>query len=94
MCAQLAAGMMMAFGSKGFSFQDGLTIGIPMMISILVSYLPPQVKTAFPPLLLPVIGNGFAMGVLAVLILEHIVYPVKPNTVARKSGAATRTPQK
>jgi xanthine/uracil permease len=74
MCAQLAAGLMMAFGSKEFSFQDGLIIGIPMMISILVSYLPLQVKAAFPPLLLPVIGNGFAMGVLAVLILEHIVY--------------------
>lgn len=94
MCAQLAAGLMMAFGSKEFSFQDGLTIGIPMMISILVSYLPPQIKAAFPSLLLPVIGNGFAMGVLTVLILEHIVYPVKPSTVARKSGAATRTPQK
>jgi len=94
MCAQLAAGLMMAFGSKGFSFQDGLTIGVPMMISILVSYLPFEVKASFPSLLLPVIGNGFAMGVLAVLILEHIVYPVKPNTVARKSGAATRTPQK
>ncbi len=74
MCAQLAAGLMMAFGSKEFSFQDGLIIGVPMMISILVSYLPLQVKAAFPPLLLPVIGNGFAMGVLAVLILEHIVY--------------------
>ena len=76
MCAQLAAGLMMAFATKEFSFQDGLTIGISMMISILVSYLPPHVKASFPPLLLPVIGNGFAMGVLAVLILEHIVYPV------------------
>lgn len=50
-----------------------------MMISILVSYLPHEIKAGFPPLLLPVIGNGFAMGVLAVLILEHIVYPVKAS---------------
>jgi xanthine/uracil permease len=75
MCSQLAAGLMVALGSDGFSFQDGLIIGIPMMVSILVSYLPVSVKAAFPPLLMPVIGNGFVMGVLAVLILEHIVYP-------------------
>jgi xanthine/uracil permease len=74
MCTQLAAGLMVAFGSNGFSFQDGLIIGIPLMISILISYLPIHIKAAFPPLLEPVIGNGFVMGVLAVLSLEHIVY--------------------
>lgn len=74
MCSQLAAGLMVSFGSDGFSFQDGLIIGIPMMVSILVSYLPAPVKAAFPSLLMPVVGNGFVMGVLAVLFLEHIVY--------------------
>lgn len=74
MCTQLAAGMMVAFGQDGFSFQDGLVLGIPLMMSILVSYLPLAIKSAFPPLLVPVIGNGFVMGVLAVLVLEHIVY--------------------
>jgi len=77
MCAQLAAGLMVAFGTDGFSFQDGITIGIPIMVSILVSYLPAAVKAAFPPLLMPVLGNGFVMGVLAVLFLEHIVYRKK-----------------
>ena len=51
MCTQLAAGMMVAFGQDGFSFQDGLIIGIPLMMSILVSYLPLEIKSAFPPLL-------------------------------------------
>ncbi len=74
MCSQLAAGLMVAFEKNEFSFQDGLIIGIPMMVSILISYLPAPVKAAFPPLLVPVIGNGFVMGVLMVLILEHIVY--------------------
>ncbi len=77
MCTQLAAGMMVAFGQDGFSFQDGLIIGIPLMMSILVSYLPLEIKSAFPPLLVPVIGNGFVMGVLAVLALENIVYRKK-----------------
>lgn len=78
MSSQLAAGMMVAFETGGFSFQDGLVISIPLMVSIIVSYLPQTVKAAFPPLWMPVIGNGFVMGVLAVLVLEHLVYRTKP----------------
>jgi xanthine/uracil permease len=74
MCTQLSAGMMVAFSQDGFSFQDGLVLGIPIMISILVSYLPVEIKSAFPSIFVPVLGNGFVMGVLAVLALEHIVY--------------------
>ncbi len=74
MSAQLAAGLMVAFGSGGFSFQDGLIISIPAMVSIVVSYLPGAVKAAFPPVLLPVLGNGFVVGVLTVMILEHVIY--------------------
>ncbi len=80
MSSQLAAGLMVAFGSGGFSFQDGLTISIPSMISIIVSYLPDTVKAALPPVLMPVVGNGFVMGVVAVLILEHIVYRTSSST--------------
>lgn len=78
MCSQLAAGLMVAFGADGFSFQDGLIIGIPMMLSILISFLPVAVKSALPQILMPVIGNGFVVGVLAVLVLEHIVYRREP----------------
>jgi xanthine/uracil permease len=78
MSAQLAAGLMVAFGTGGFSFQDGLIISIPLMVSIIVSYLPGTVKAAFSPLLTPVLGNGFVMGVLTVLILEHLVYRARP----------------
>jgi xanthine/uracil permease len=80
MSSQLAAGLMVAFGTDGFSFQDGLIISIPSMISIIFSYLPGPVKATLPPLLLPVVGNGFVMGVLAVLILEHLVYRTKSLT--------------
>lgn len=74
MSAQLAAGLMVAFGSGGFCFQDGLIIGVPSMVSIIVSYLPATLKAALPPLLMPIAGNGFVMGVVTVLILEHIIY--------------------
>lgn len=74
MCSQLAAGLLVAFGGEGFSFQDGMIIGVPIMVSILISYLPAGAKAALPPLMMPIFGNGFVMGVLAVLLLEHIVY--------------------
>lgn len=74
MCSQLTAGLMVAFGVQGFSFQDGMIIAIPMMISILISYLPADAKATLPPLLIPIFGNGFVMGVLAVLFLEHIIF--------------------
>ena len=62
MCAQLAAGLMVACGRRGFSFQDGMVIGIPMMVSILVSYLPVPVRDAFPPLLMPLLGTDLSWG--------------------------------
>ncbi|MFZ0614063.1 MAG: hypothetical protein WAM73_17615 [Desulfobacterales bacterium] len=80
MSSQLAAGLMVAFGTGGFSFRDGLIISIPSMISIIVSYLPGTVKAALPPVLMPVAGNGFVMGVLTVLIMEHIVYRTRSST--------------
>ena len=38
------------------------------------------VKAAFPPLLVPIVGNGFVMGVLDVLIMEHLLYRTKLPT--------------
>ncbi|MDO5675195.1 MAG: solute carrier family 23 protein [bacterium] len=73
MSLQLAAGMMVAFGTKGFGFQDALIISIPVMVSVLVSFLPPEVAAAFPQLLIPVASNGFVVGTLMVLLLEHVL---------------------
>ena len=64
---------MVAFGSKGFTFQDALIISIPVMVSVLVSYLPPEVTAAFPKILIPVASNGFVVGTLMVLLLEHVL---------------------
>ncbi len=73
MSLQLAAGLTVAFGIEGFSFQDALIIAIPTMISVLVAYLPREVVASFPPLFIPVLGNGFVMGTLVALLLEHLL---------------------
>lgn len=78
MCSQIAAGLLVAFGSsEGFNFDSGLIMGLPLLLGIIISFLPADVIGTFPVSLRPVIGNGFVAGVLAVLVLEHIIYRKK-----------------
>jgi xanthine/uracil permease len=78
MCAQIAAGLLLVVGAqKQFSLEDGLVIGLSLMLSIIVSFLPDSVLNTFPLLLRPLLGNGFVVGVLAVLSMEHLVFRKK-----------------
>lgn len=75
MCSQISAGLIVAFGTAGgFKFEHGLIVGLPLMLGVIISFLPANVLGAFPAALRPLIGNGFVVGVLAVLVLEHIIY--------------------
>ncbi len=75
MCSQVAAGLTMALDREGtFSFERGLVMGLPLMLSIIISFLPESASSTFPVVLRPVLGNGFVVGVLAVLIMEHLVF--------------------
>lgn len=75
MCPQISAGLLVAFGSAGgFKFEHGLIIGLPLMLGVIISFLPPDVLGAFPAPLRPVLGNGFVVGVIAVLVLEHLIF--------------------
>lgn len=71
--AQIAAGLQLLSG-KPFSFQQGLTVGLPLLLGTMVAFLPPEVTAAFPPPLRPVLANGFVVGTAAVLLLEHLVF--------------------
>jgi xanthine/uracil permease len=78
MCSQIAAGLMTAFhASEGFSFNDGLVMGLSLMLSILISYLSPEVLNTFPLFLRPILGNGFVVGVISLLIMEHVIFRQK-----------------
>ncbi len=77
MCSQIAAGLIVAFSERIFSFEDGLTLGLPLMLGIIISFLPSEAVNSFPPLLVPILGNGFVVGTLAVLLMEHVVYSKK-----------------
>lgn len=85
MCSQLAAGLSMVTQSeKGFNFEKGLVIGFPLMLSIIISFLPNSVLDTFPAVLRPILGNGFVVGVLVVLIMEHLIFKKKDGSQQAK----------
>lgn len=76
MCTQLSSGLQMMVSTNAVSnFNQAVTVSFPIMIGILVSFAPSTFSEAIPNLLKPIIGNGFIMGIIAVLLLEHIFIP-------------------
>lgn len=74
MSTQVAAGFEIIHSTKAvLTFHDGLILGIPIMITTMLSFAPAEAMATVPSLLRPIVGNGFVMGIIAVLILEHIV---------------------
>lgn len=85
MTSQVAAGLIVAFRDverEGFQFENGLVIGLSILLGTIVAFLPAQEISTLPPFLRPILGNGFVAGVVSALILEHIV--VKRGTPANK----------
>lgn len=75
MGTQLAAALHMVTSSEAVkSFDEGLIIGLPIMVALLFGAIPMQV---IPQILRPIIGNGFVMGVITVMLLEHVIFARK-----------------
>lgn len=71
MGTQLAASFEMMHSTKSAeTFSDALTLGLPIMIAMLFQLMP---KGVAPDIIQPLVGNGFAMGVIAVILMEHVV---------------------
>ncbi|MDN7012229.1 xanthine permease [Methanoculleus sp. FWC-SCC3] len=75
MASQIAAGLMLSQENRAVgTFDEGLIIGVPLLLGTLVAFLPPEVAAGFPALIRPLITNGFVVGIVTVLGLEHIIY--------------------
>jgi xanthine/uracil permease len=71
MGTQLAAGFEMTHNTKSVqSFADGLTIGLPIMVALLFQMMP---RGIVPSVIEPLVGNGFAIGVIMVIVMEHLI---------------------
>ena len=74
MATQVAAGLEIIHSTKAvLSFNDGLILGLPIMLTVVLSFAPAEAMAAVPSLLRPIVGNGFVMGIIVVLVLEHFV---------------------
>jgi xanthine/uracil permease len=73
--AQIAAGLIiLAESGEEIHFTGGLIIGLPILLGTIIAFLPVEIINTFPPVLRPVLGNGFVVGVAAALVLEHGVF--------------------
>jgi xanthine/uracil permease len=75
MTSQVAAGLIVALGRKeeDFKLENGFVIGLPIILGIIITFLPDQIVNLFPPFLNPILSNGFVVGILSAFILEHII---------------------
>jgi xanthine/uracil permease len=75
--SQFASGLILAFQTSGdepFGYDDGLVIGLPILIGTVFAFLPASVLESFPVVLRPTLGNGFVMGVISAFVLEHLLF--------------------
>ena len=74
MATQVAAGLEVIHSTKAvLSFRDGLILGIPIMLTSALSFAPSEAMAAVPSILRPIVGNGFVMGIIVIILLEHVI---------------------
>jgi xanthine/uracil permease len=72
---QVAGGLTVLFGAiEKLELEDCLVVGMPLILAIIVAFLPLPVIQSFPVLIRPIAGNSFVVGVIAVLFLEHLLF--------------------
>jgi xanthine/uracil permease len=75
MSSQLASGLSMLVSGKGITdFSSGLTVGLPLMVGLLIAYSPATAFADMPGMLRPILANGFVMGTITVMLLEHVIF--------------------
>lgn len=75
MAGQLASSLAVLLSDRGVAeFSGGLTVGLPLMVGLVVSFAPPAAFTGFPELIRPLAANGFVMGLVTAIFLEHVVF--------------------
>ena len=62
-------------GGGGVKWREGVVLGAAMGSGMVVAFLPPEAAQAVPALARPVLTNGFVIGLVAALFLEHALLP-------------------
>ena len=73
MGTMLAAGFEMVRNTGSVTeFRHGMIIALPILFDVIMTFAPSSAIAAIPEVIRPIIGNGFVMGVLIILLLEHV----------------------
>ena len=72
--SQIAAGLSVAVQRQVFQFEDGLVIGLPLLLGTIIAFLPADVLDSFPMVLKPILGNGFVVGTVTAILLDRAVF--------------------
>lgn len=78
MSTQVAAGLLAAFDALDMTgksrFDNTLIISLPILAAVIVAFLPKTVTATFPITLQPVLSNGFIVGIVLAMLLEHLIF--------------------
>ncbi|MCS7129888.1 MAG: purine/pyrimidine permease [Archaeoglobaceae archaeon] len=69
MCSQVALAFTMI---KVEDVDSGLVIGFPVLLAVLITFIPESAMSFFPEILKPILGNSFVVGVLSAMLMEAI----------------------
>jgi uracil permease len=76
MAAQIGVGISIITRSgRPLDGRDYMVVGIPVLMGTLVSILPGTFFEAFPAAAHALLKNGLVVGIVLVLILEHVLLP-------------------
>ena len=72
MCSQLAGGLgVLRESLLAYNLEIGTIIALPILVGTMTAFLPASAAQQIPELLRPLLANGFVVGVVTALILEH-----------------------
>ncbi len=76
LCFQVVAGLSVMGGvpSGERGAEAGIVVAFPLLAGTVVSFFPPRLLEGLPAVLRPLLGNGFVVGVLTAVLLEHVVF--------------------
>lgn len=57
-----------------YAFQTGIIIGVGILVGVAVTFMPESVLTDIPIAIRPIFGNGFLIGVITIMVMEHLIY--------------------
>jgi uracil permease len=60
-------------GGRALGARDYLVVGLPVLLGTVVATAPARFFSSFPALLGTIVGNGLVLGILLVLLLEHLL---------------------